>query len=222
MREDLNRNLEFSYLPLNSVRFIYHTKHNSAVRNLLRVKLQYLISYFTSFNISNIVDNKYTPPYSVPERVDDMEFTDLVPLTELLDDNIDDLEEALEPLLQSGLSDIAGKLPLLDKAHLYVLVTYAIESILFCMSTETNEALILIFVAYLRLNGVNSKEHPVFRELSRVKQYFEKIKAAESAGTKQNMMLDKAAAGRFIKYALVGCNTYATRLRVLTLTLGGK
>ena len=63
-----------------------------------------------------------------------MDIIDLVPLIESLDDNIDDLEEALEPLLNSALSDTAGKLPLLDKAQLYVLVTYAIESILFCMS----------------------------------------------------------------------------------------
>ncbi|KAF6233679.1 hypothetical protein HO173_008236 [Letharia columbiana] len=118
-----------------------------------------------------------------------MEAIDLVPLIKSLDDNIDDLEEALEPLLKSAVSDTAGKLPLLDKAQLYVLVTYAIESILF---------------SYLRLNGVNSKEHPVFRELTRVKHYFEKIKAAESAETRQNVTLDKAAAGRFIKNALAG------------------
>ena len=62
-----------------------------------------------------------------------METIDLGPLIELLDENIDDLEEALEPLLRNALSDTAGKLPLLDKAQLYVLVTYAIESILFCM-----------------------------------------------------------------------------------------
>jgi exosome complex protein LRP1 len=57
---------------------------------------------------------------------------DLVPLIELLDDNIDDLEEALLPLLKNALSDKAGKLPLLDRAQLYILITYAIESILFC------------------------------------------------------------------------------------------
>lgn len=58
----------------------------------------------------------------------------LVPLIELLDDNIDDLEEALLPLLKNALSDKAGKLPLLDRAQLYILITYAIESILFCRS----------------------------------------------------------------------------------------
>ena len=63
-----------------------------------------------------------------------MEISNLVPLVELLDDSIDDLEDALEPLLRSALLDVAGKLPLLDKAQLFVLVTYAIESILFCMS----------------------------------------------------------------------------------------
>lgn len=71
----------------------------------------------------------------------------------------------------------------------------------------------LIFIAYLRLNGINSKEHPVFRELTRVKQYFEKIKAAESAGTRQNVTLDKAAAGRFIKHALVGRKRFAMKTR---------
>ena len=65
-----------------------------------------------------------------------METVDLETLVELLDDNIDDLEEALEPLLRNALSDTAGKLPLLDKAQLYVLVTYAIESILFCMPRQ--------------------------------------------------------------------------------------
>lgn len=62
-----------------------------------------------------------------------MDSTDLVPLIEQLDDNIDDLEDALSPLLEGALSDTAGKIPLLDKARLHVLVTYAIESILFCM-----------------------------------------------------------------------------------------
>ena len=74
---------------------------------------------------------------------------------------------------------------------------------------EQNSFLRLIVIAYLRLNGVNSKEHPVFRELTRVKHYFEKIKAAESAETRQNVTLDKAAAGRFIKNALVSRTRWA-------------
>ena len=66
-----------------------------------------------------------------------MDSTDIVPLLEALDDNIDDVEEALSPLLKAALPDTAGRLPVLDKAQLYVLVTYAIESILFCRCSST-------------------------------------------------------------------------------------
>jgi len=61
-----------------------------------------------------------------------MEATDLSPLIEDLSENIDDLEEALGPILKSSLADVASKLPLLEKAKLQVLVVYAIESVLFC------------------------------------------------------------------------------------------
>jgi len=57
--------------------------------------------------------------------------------------------------------------------------------------------------AYLRLHGVDAREHPVFKELTRVKQYFEKIKALETEPEKRTMSLDKQAAGRFIKHNLV-------------------
>ena len=58
-----------------------------------------------------------------------MEAANLVSLIDTLDDNIDDLKEALAPFLKA---DSASKLPLLEKAQLHVLVTYAIESLLFC------------------------------------------------------------------------------------------
>lgn len=58
--------------------------------------------------------------------------------------------------------------------------------------------------AYLRLNGINAKEHAVFQEIGRVKQYFEKIRNVEDAGLKRQIpSLDKAAADRIIKHALV-------------------
>ena len=63
---------------------------------------------------------------------------------------------------------------------------------------------VLSFSAFLRLNGVNAKEHPVFRELARVKQYFEKLKASDPAEDSQpRMRVDQPAAGRILKHALV-------------------
>ncbi|KAG9523335.1 DUF1295-domain-containing protein, partial [Aureobasidium melanogenum] len=119
--------------------------------------------------------------------------TDLRPLVDNLASNIDNVEESLAPLINTALSASTSKLPLLDKAKLYTLVTYAIESLLF---------------SYLRLNGLDAKTHPVFAELNRVKQYFEKIKLAETSHVKRNATLDKAAAGRFIKHGLAGNDEY--------------
>lgn len=57
----------------------------------------------------------------------------MTPLLEQLDDDIDELEEVLEPLLGQALSVSAQKMPVMDKAKLHVLVTYTIESLLFCV-----------------------------------------------------------------------------------------
>jgi len=61
-----------------------------------------------------------------------MDTSNVLSLLEDLDEEIDDLEDALKPFLDATLSEAASKTPLLDKAKLYVLVTYAIESMLFC------------------------------------------------------------------------------------------
>ncbi|KAJ5592909.1 hypothetical protein N7537_009813, partial [Penicillium hordei] len=122
-----------------------------------------------------------------------MDPTDLLPLLEQLDDNVDDLEIVLQPLLASTLLKNSNKLPVMDKAKLHVLITYTLESLIF---------------SYLRLHGVDAKQHPVFRELTRVKQYFEKIKALETEPEERPMTLDKAAAGRFIKHGLAGNDKY--------------
>lgn len=63
-----------------------------------------------------------------------METPDIGPLLEDFGCNIDDLEDVLQPVLKLPLADSTSRLPLLDKAKTYVLVTYAVESILFCKS----------------------------------------------------------------------------------------
>lgn len=72
-----------------------------------------------------------------------MDSVDLASLVEQLDDNIDDLEDALAPLTRGFLPDTAGNLPLLDKAQLYVLITYAIESIIFCMQYQCTQTILV-------------------------------------------------------------------------------
>ncbi|TVY40563.1 Exosome complex protein [Lachnellula subtilissima] len=114
-----------------------------------------------------------------------MDSSKVLSLLDQLDDEVDDLEEALAPLLKAALAETSSKLPLLDKAKLYTLVTYAIESLLF---------------SYLRLHGIKAREHPVFTELTRVKQYFDKIKMTETpSSTTRTVTIDKAVARRFLE-----------------------
>ena len=65
-----------------------------------------------------------------------MDPTQILSLLEQLDDDIDDVEDAIAPFTKKTVPEVASKLPLLDKAKLYTLVTYAIESILFCISSH--------------------------------------------------------------------------------------
>lgn len=113
--------------------------------------------------------------------------TDITPHLDALDGDLDKLEEAVKPLM-ADMAEVASKLPLLDKAKLYVLATYSIETALF---------------SALRLNGTDAKAHPVFTELARVRQYYEKIKKAEEPPEQRTQGVNTQAAIRFIKADLV-------------------
>lgn len=58
--------------------------------------------------------------------------------------------------------------------------------------------------AYLKINGVDAKEHAVYQELRRVQTYFAKVKEAEESVLKPSMTLNKQAAARMIQHSLVG------------------
>ncbi|KAF6810243.1 Sas10/Utp3/C1D family protein [Colletotrichum sojae] len=102
-----------------------------------------------------------------------------------LDSHIDSLEEALKPLI-SDLPQMSNELPLLDRAKMFALTAYAIESMLF---------------SSLRLQNVDTKEHNVMTELKRVQQYFGKIKQVEEAQNpaQRTMTVNTEAATRILK-----------------------
>jgi len=108
-----------------------------------------------------------------------------------LDDRLDALLPFLTSLLARNVTDTATSLPVADKARLYVLVTYVLESLLF---------------SYAKLNSLPTTH--VMTELSRVRQYVAKIKAAAAPTTGPTQQLDTRAAGRFIKAALAGNEEY--------------
>lgn len=126
-----------------------------------------------------------------------MALNDVDLVKELIEDlevNIDELDEALKPLVSQSLVATANSLPLLDRAKLFTTAVYAIDSLLYNS---------------LNIAGTDAKTHAVKTELDRVKQYFDKIKAAENpVGKRENLALDKPAAARFITAALRGNDKY--------------
>ena len=61
-----------------------------------------------------------------------MDTKSVIDLIDQLEEDLEDLEENLEPLLVDALATTTKKLPLLDRAKLNVLLVYAIESLIFC------------------------------------------------------------------------------------------
>ncbi|PFH62510.1 hypothetical protein XA68_13249 [Ophiocordyceps unilateralis] len=121
---------------------------------------------------------------------------DLTPDLDRLDEQLDDLEEALTPLTE-GLDERAARLPLLDRAKLFSLSAYAIESLLF---------------SSLRLEGVDARNHAVFTELKRVQQYFAKIQATEEPDAKRSLTVNQEAAARILKADLSDNKSVSSKL----------
>ncbi|KAF9872248.1 exosome-associated family protein [Colletotrichum karsti] len=114
-----------------------------------------------------------------------MAMKDITSELDKLENSIDSLEDALQPLI-SDLTEMSNELPLLDKAKMFALTAYAIESLLF---------------SSLRLQNVDVKGHNVMTELKRVQQYFGKIKKVEEAQTpaQRTMTVNTEAATRILK-----------------------
>lgn len=56
---------------------------------------------------------------------------DVNPDLDKMDGQLDKVEDALQPLL-GNLAEVSSQLPLLDRAKLFALTAYSIESLLFC------------------------------------------------------------------------------------------
>ncbi|KAM5347031.1 hypothetical protein ACJ41O_010036 [Fusarium nematophilum] len=125
---------------------------------------------------------------------------DITPDLDRLDVQLDDLEDTLQPLL-GNLEGMASELPLLDKAKLFSLTAYAIESLLF---------------SSLKLEGTDAQNHAVLTELKRVQQYFGKIKAAEAPAPApeepRNLTVNQEAAARILKADLSDNKTISSKL----------
>ncbi|EPX73554.1 substrate-specific nuclear cofactor for exosome activity [Schizosaccharomyces octosporus yFS286] len=115
-------------------------------------------------------------------------------LFERLHEQLDKVEESLEPLKESeSIFDLVDGKEDIEQAKQYVSLSYAINSALY---------------SYYKLNGTSTEESPIMSELQRVKQYVGKIKhaekhiqpSAEGNNDEQRPKIAKDAASRIIKH----------------------
>ncbi|KAJ3438462.1 nuclear nucleic acid-binding protein c1d [Anaeramoeba flamelloides] len=75
--------------------------------------------------------------------------------------SLDECEKTLQPILKHSLTEISSTLNPLEQAKLNMSLAYTINSLYFM---------------YLKTQGIDPKNHPVKKEIERVKMYIKKIK----------------------------------------------
>lgn len=122
---------------------------------------------------------------------DDDDSTSPISNLQSLSTSLSDLDKVLAPLLDRPLKDTLGALEdHLQKAKMGIMLAYSICD--------------LIWI-FLRTRGIDAADHPVMRELDRIKGYYLKVKEAEAAASgtqQQRTQIDVPAAARFIKHSI--------------------
>lgn len=107
-----------------------------------------------------------------------------------LEHSVEDLSEALEPVLNTSIEDMIAECTTpQQKVKVYNSYLYCVISILF---------------AYIKSLGVNTDDHPVMNELTRIKQSMKALKDAEESLQKksEDAKESKDQAKEFLQRAL--------------------
>ncbi|KAI9209307.1 uncharacterized protein BJ171DRAFT_486102 [Polychytrium aggregatum] len=114
-----------------------------------------------------------------------------------LHESVESVETHLEALFSLPLEQHLASLSKIDRAKLEIAIAYALNTLSFI---------------YLKTQGVSPKEHPVSKELERIKLYFQKIKDIQDK-SKAKLKIDAKSASRFIKHSLSGNKDIQDSLR---------
>lgn len=110
-----------------------------------------------------------------------------------LDITIDNLEDTLQPFLQKSLEDLVSTTVKnqdnIQTIKIYNNYLYTLISVLF---------------AYLKTIGINTNEHPIMKELTRIKSYINRAKELESNSTnkQKNQEIQAEKAKEFLQNTL--------------------
>lgn len=107
-----------------------------------------------------------------------------------LDTSVDQLDESLESITKKSLDDIAeSKSNTIERIRTYNNYSYVLMSLIF---------------SYLKTIGVSTDEHPILRELARVKSNMKRLKDLEQNKTKEESSKEQSSeqAKEFLRNAL--------------------
>lgn len=112
---------------------------------------------------------------------------------EALDVTIDNLEDSLQPFLQKSLHELISTT---------VKNQDNIQTIKIC--NNYLYTLISVLFAYLKTIGVNTNNHPIMKELTRIKSYINRAKELEnnSVSTQKNQEIHAEKAKQFLQNTL--------------------
>ncbi|KAI3662167.1 hypothetical protein MP638_002153 [Amoeboaphelidium occidentale] len=111
---------------------------------------------------------------------------DVLKTLKALTSTTDKIDEQLSVLYKhQNVSEITEGMDLMDESKLLLLLTYALNS--------------LVFV-YLRLSAEDPSKHEVMNEIKRVKEYIEKAKSVEASRKGPKSRVDQSAAKRIVKH----------------------
>ncbi|XP_042301465.1 nuclear nucleic acid-binding protein C1D isoform X2 [Sceloporus undulatus] len=99
--------------------------------------------------------------------------------------SVSSVDDMLKTMMSVSRSELLQKLDPLEQAKLDLVSAYTLNS---------------MFWVYLATQGINPKEHPVKKELERIRTYMNRVK--EITDKKKAAKLDKGAASRFLRNAL--------------------
>mmetsp|Transcript_11239 Transcript_11239/g.21944 ORF Transcript_11239/g.21944 Transcript_11239/m.21944 type:complete len:183 (-) Transcript_11239:1433-1981(-) len=104
--------------------------------------------------------------------------TEIQGVLDRFDQALTRIEERVQPFVEKPRKDVAQDLSATENAKLNLVYGYSLNS---------------LFYMYLKTQGVSPKEHPVRRELDRVKRYMGKTMQMEERAKKQKQREEEAA-----------------------------
>lgn len=103
-----------------------------------------------------------------------------------VEEQLCELQANLEAFLSKYDATYSSSLPPIEAAKIHVSLAYTMETALFCTFMQNLCSSILV---YMRMKGGVPHNHPIHKDMDRVKKYLDKVRQVEGESKKKSMAL---------------------------------